>query len=241
MGIEGTILTMFDRIAHESTTELDRQQTLEGLRRKLHGELPSSILKAVTSDAQMVSIYQDEISQLRAQLVEAETKNAQLEQSIGALNAQLTPQPVNGHYTLEQFLAALQRRLGRTYGWRKDYVFATKQTPGAVQVETTHIQQWQAKGLVPQVYVEQIDKLKFPKRTSKGGIEWSPDNYDYLATTYLANPTLSNRKLAEQCSTHFGREITENSIRGALDRLRNLGRIPKRRPSRSPADDHPAD
>lgn len=237
MGIEVTILTMIDRIAHESTTELDRQQTLEGLRRKLRGELPSSILRSATSDAQMATIYQDEITQLREQLAEAEAKNALLEHSIGALNQQLVPQPLDGHYTLEQFLAVLHRRLGRTYGWRKDYVEATKITQGAVLAETTNIQQWQSKGLVPQVYVEQIDRLKFPKRKGKGSIEWTPDNYEHLAILYLADPSQSNRELADKCSEHFGREINENSIRGAVDRLRNQGRIPKRRPGRAKSTD----
>lgn len=230
MAIEGTILTMFDRIAHESTTELDRQQTLAGLRRKLQGQLPSAILKEVATDTQMAAIYQDEISQLRAQLAEAEAKNAQLAQNIDALNTQLVPQPINGHYTLEQFLAALARRRGCTYGWRKDYCEATKNTSGATIAETTHIQQWQSKGRVPQVYVEQIDSLKFPKRIGKGTIEWSTENYEYLAVEYLADPTQPNRVLAEKCTEHFGREITENAVRGAIDRLRQQGRIPKRRP-----------
>lgn len=232
MGIEGTILTMFDRITHESTSELDRNQTIEGLRRKLHGELPSSVLKNVATDEQLAVIYQDEITQLRQQLVEAESKNVELETSMHAMRSQLRPQSVGGFYTMEQFMASLARKLGRTYGWRVDYVEATKHTPGAVLVETTTIQHWQIQRLVPEVYYEQIETLQFRKRIGKNCPEWSDENYDYLEAEYKADPGQKNRSLAEKCSEHFERDINENSIRGAVDRLRKSGRLPERRPGR---------
>ena len=232
MGIEGTILTMFDRITHESTSELDRNQTIEGLRRKLHGELPSAFLNGTASEDHLAVIYQDEIAQLRQQLVEAESKNVELETSMLVMRSQLRPQAVGGFYTMEQFMAALARKLGRTYGWRVDYVEATKQTPGAVLVETTTIQHWQIQRLVPEVYYDQIEMLQFRKRIGKSCPEWSNDDYDYLEEQYKENPTQKNRALAAKCSEHFERDINENSIRGAVDRLRKNGRLPERRPGR---------
>ena len=235
MGIEGTILTMFDRITHESTTELDRNQTIEGLRRRLHGQLPSSVLKGVATDEQLATIYQDEITLLRQQLVEAESKNAELETSMHEIRSQLKPQAVSGFYTMEQFMAALARKLGRTYGWRVDYVEATKQTPGATLVETTTIQHWQTQRLVPALYYDQIETLLFRKRVGKSCPEWSNENYDYLEALYKEDPAQKNRALAEKCSEHFDRDINENSIRGAVDRLRKSGRLPERRPGREKA------
>jgi hypothetical protein len=233
MGNAETILTMLDRMLHESTSDIDREQTIEGLRRKLHGALPSSVLIGTNDDSQQAWAYETEINELREQLVAVGQRNTELETSVLALTAQLKPQPINGNYTLEQFMAALARRMGRTYGWRTDYVIATKETPGAVKAETTTIQQWQTKRLVPAEYYDQIDRLNFPKRPGKPGQEWSTEDYDFLVELYLKNPAEQNSVLAETCAERFGRPITENSIRGALDRLRKRDhRIPMRRPGR---------
>lgn len=252
MGIGDTILTMFDRIAHEDTSDQVRHETLAWLRRELHGQQPSEILKEAGTDTQMAKdeINQlreqlaeaqaktqleqdDEISQLRSLLAEKDAQNARLVENINALNARLHPEPVDGHYPLQHFLSVLYQRRGCTYAWREDYCAATKNTPGATIAETTQIHQWQAKERVPEVYVDQINILVFRKRKNdKENVDWSQENYDYLASEYLLDQTQSNRQLAEKCTQQFGRNITENSIRGGLDRLRKQGRISKRRSGR---------
>lgn len=227
MSIEDTILTMFDRICHESTSDIDRRQTIEGVRRKLRGELPSAVLRQATDET-----IDEEIAQLRQQLADAEHKNAELEQSIDNLSAQLKPQPVDGFYTMEQFIRAMGEARGRLYGWRTDYIEATKHLPGALLAETATIQHWQAKDQVPSEFYEQISRLEFRKRSGKGGPPWSETEYQYLVNKYEADPKQKNKSLAEMCSSEFGRDITENSIRGAIDRERKRGHLPKRRPGR---------
>ena len=61
---------------------------------------------------------------------------------------------------------------------------------------------------------------------------WTPDNYRFLTDLHLGNMNLSNLELADECSKKFGRSITENSIRGSLNRLRTLGVVPPYRPGR---------
>lgn len=54
---------------------------------------------------------------------------------------------------------------------------------------------------------------------------WTCENRSYLVAEFLRDPHSSNYLLASKCSAQFGREITENAIRGQLTRLRESGDV----------------
>jgi hypothetical protein len=61
--------------------------------------------------------------------------------------------------------------------------------------------------------------------------KWTSENVDYLVERYLSGESVkSNPILANLCSWEFGREVTENGIKGQIDRQRKKGRLPKYRP-----------
>jgi folylpolyglutamate synthase/dihydropteroate synthase len=61
---------------------------------------------------------------------------------------------------------------------------------------------------------------------------WKSNEYAFLEKLYQSNPTTHNIEFAKKCSDEFGRVITENSIKGAIDRLRQKGRLERKRPNR---------
>ncbi len=139
--------------------------------------------------------------------------------------------PVDGCYLLNDFLHTLACRRGQTYGWRIDYIKASETSPGCRSVKSDDIQKWQKTQLVPVWAYDQIAKLVFPKRKGENGPDWTPEEFDHMIELYLdsiknGGKPISNAKLAEQCSNKFGRKITENSIKGAIDRQRKKGRLP---------------
>lgn len=63
------------------------------------------------------------------------------------------------------------------------------------------------------------------------GKPWTPEENTYLVKMHLADPYLSNKRLSAMCSRKFGRVVSVNAIRGALNRARGLGVIPPKRPN----------
>lgn len=137
------------------------------------------------------------------------------------------------YYTIGEFMAALQIKMGRTYGWRVDYVAASAKASGCTQAKNENIQKWQRTKKVPAWAYDQIAQLSFEKRLGQGGPLWTTQDTDYLVSLYLANPNISNGELASLCTQHFGRPITESAVRGQLDRQRKKGRIDKYRPKKN--------
>lgn len=233
------ILAMVDRIV-ESSTEDDLRTSVEGMRISLRGILPSVILqKLVVAGVDVIETtpLHAHVEELARQVTELTAENAGLEAEVAALRKQLEQRtnstlPVDGHYTMEQFLAALTAKLRRSYGWRTDYICASQMTEGCTPVENETVQRWQNTNKVPEWAVEQISRLRFRKRTGNSGSTWSDDNEDYLTVLYTTNPTLQNSVLAKLCEEKFGRTINENSIKGALDRLRKRGQVASKRPAR---------
>jgi len=175
------------------------------------------------------------VSSLRCQIQALKDANDCLEEQVNALRDQVartTPEPVNNYYTIEQFMVALASKMGRTYGWRTDYVKATHETPGCQKVETDDIQKWQKERRVPDWAYQQIEMLEFRVRMGRTGPEWKEDEVEYLIGEYMTDPHQPNALLAEKCMQRFGRDITEQAIKGAIYRLGQSGRLPLHRPKR---------
>lgn len=180
---------------------------------------------------------QTDHDEVTAKIRYLEDDNRRLQETIVQLQQQAeitNPAPVNAHYTVKQFMVALAARRRRTYGWKKDYAQATEETPGCFRVSTDDIQKWQKEDRVPEQAFMQIEWLRYPIRTGKSPPKpsWSEDNLAYLIKEYETDPHQPNAGLAEKCTAHFGRTISEQAIKGQLFRLGEANRLPKQRPAR---------
>ncbi len=224
-----TVLELFDQIA-ASSDDGEVLATVATVRQQLGGKPPSIIIKEA--------------------VIDGHGRIKELEEKLQAMA--VTPQAENGFYDLEDFVAALHKKMGRTYGWRVDYVQATQETPDCRKVKNEEIQRWQQTRKVPDWAFEQIEKLVFQQRKGENGPPWSQGEYDFLVALYNGeatskletgdekhqikqgdkyptNSTTSNAEFARICSQEFGRPITENAIKGGIDRQRKKGRLPARR------------
>src|SRR6185437_15430493 len=211
--IAETVLELFDHIT-ASPDDSEVLATVATVRQHLGGKPPSIIIKEAVIDGDRIKA---------------------LEEKLQALDT--TPQPENGFYDLEDFVAALHKKMGRTYGWRVDYVQATQETPDCRKVKNEEIQRWQQSRKVPDWAFEQIERLVFQQRRGENGPPWSQGEYDFLVALYNGeagcklengdekhqikqgdkyptNSTTSNAEFSRICSLEFGRPITENSIKG---------------------------
>lgn len=192
---------------------------------ELVDETPSMILQR--------AVYRD--PEIAARLKQLEDINIELASQLRTVSLTMPTAKLDekgaAYYAMEEFMARLQVKMGRTYGWRVDYVSASS-APDRRPVKSEDIQKWQRTRRVPHWAFEQIEQLEFSKRQGQGGPPWTTQEYDFLEALYTADPLTPNAVLAEKCSKQFGRPITENSIKGALDRLRDKGRITMYRPSK---------
>jgi hypothetical protein len=240
-----TILAMVDCIV-ESTTEDDIKTAVEGIRSlKLDGAKPSILLQKIvvgkpTDHTVMMTsdVLHAKVIELSNQVTALLAENAQLEIQVADLHKQVQKidngtEPINGFYTMAQFLAILTCALGRSYGWRTDYIHASQEAPDCKPVATEMIHKWQVTNQVPDWAVSQIARLSFKHRPGARRPAWSDDEEAYLTAQYVTDPSQKNSVLAQSCETHFGRPINENSIKGALDRLRKKGKLPLKRPKRT--------
>lgn len=172
----------------------------------------------------------DDLAALREKVKELQEHNDQLAATVTQLKAQIDleqPEPINNTYTIEQFMLRLARYRGRTYGWCKDYAQATVDTPDCTKYDTDDIHRWQKENKVPVAAFVQIDRLVFKPRTGRRPKpNWTEDNITFLIGLVGENRSEKNAVLARQCSTHFGREISEDAIKGEKYRLEQAGRLP---------------
>lgn len=216
-----TVLSLFDQIV-SATDDGEILAKVASVRQHLGGEIPSIVIKQLVVEGE-------------------QTKQAAVEFPIE-----------DGFYDLADFLAALQRKMGRTYGWRVDLVKATMDTEGVRPVKNEEIQRWQQEKRVPEWAMAQLPKLVFGRRKGENGPPWSSKEYDFLVALYKGaaicslpegDPTYgtkkddkyptdsdtSNAEFSRICSNEFGRTITENGIKGAIDRRRKRGELPEYR------------
>lgn len=176
----------------------------------------------------------EEVADLRAQISRLEDDKQSLLAIIEQMQQQMAlaqPQPIDQSYSLDQFMVALARKRGRTYGWRTDYAQATRDTPGSFQVSTDDIQKWQKRRRVPEQAYAQIEWLIYRDRIGCSKPNWSSDDIEYLVREYEVDPRQANATLARKCTDHFGRLITEQAIKGEIYRLGEAGRLPRKRPA----------
>ena len=223
-----TLLSLLERIVEPTTPDANVIEATSAIRVHLNG-IPQGDGPAI--NVKWIVLHGTDIGK---QLAALETEKNSLTARIALFESDSVTQSENGNYPLETFLAALQRKMGRTYGWRVDYVLATataaQANPNVKVVKNEEIQKWQKDKEVPAWAFERIPLLVFQKRKGEGSPPWKSNDYTFLATLYLEDQHKSNAYLATVCGQKFDREITENAIKGALDRLRKKGSIPVKRP-----------
>lgn len=253
------IISILDRIAHPSTSDIDVMQSVFGLRRVLKGELPSNCLgKQIRVRPQKHRSYQawqDEIDELKEQLAEkTETERTQekrvksLTQEVEKLQAQVlklkaakpkepketkeTKSSAVEFYTNAQFAAIMVERVGKYNGAKRAFEdFNTelrKKNPELGVITSSHLEKWRVEDRYPTWVIEQLrmmSKADLPTSSHR----WTQADKDFLRDLYRANPTVSDRRLAEILSERFGCDMTENAVKGALDRLRRKGEIERRK------------
>jgi hypothetical protein len=127
--------------------------------------------------------------------------------------------------TFGEFLRELIVAQQRTHGWRSAYVNATHNTPGVTPVTQLMIAKWREDNLAPRWALDQITLLRF---RHTGFQMWSNHEVQFLLDAYARSNGHGYKALADQCSEAFKRDISENAIKGQIDRLRNSGRLPRR-------------
>ena len=203
------VLYVFDEIIQSDNVDTVAH-SIASVREKLNGSLPSIFIK------QLFVITGEQIKSLQTEKEE--------------LQSRLVHTCTNGFYAFKDFLAALQIQMGRTYGYKTDCIKASETSPDCKIIRLEDFQKWIKSEKVPDWAYEQLSKMIFPKRTGAAGKNWKNTEYTYLETIHNADPTIKNIVLASMCSEKFGREITENAIKGSLDRLRKQNRVaPKRK------------
>jgi hypothetical protein len=206
------ILHIFDEISQvEDGAEL--VELVSHVKYKLNGNLPSIIIK------ELFVITDEKIKSLQFEKEELQSRIEHISH--------------NGKYDFKDFLAALQIKTGRTYGWKTDYIKASENTDNCKKVSNEDFTKWIKNQLVPDWVYDQIQTLNFPKRIGSPAKEWTNHEYEFLVKIHIDDSSRKNIVLAHICSEKFGRDITENAIKGSLDRLRKQNRIPQKRPKKS--------
>jgi hypothetical protein len=131
------VLSDLERIFDPKTSEVDVLETLSVIRETVRqvfttGVEPKTLIKKIV-------IYGTDLGK---EIEKLSSENEALKKNI--------PDKSNGHYTMEDFLVALARKRGKTYGWLTTYVNATVNTPGARSVRSEDIAQWRKKDQVPE-------------------------------------------------------------------------------------------
>jgi hypothetical protein len=241
------LLNILDRIAHPSTTGHDLDQSVAGLRRILHGGMPSELLRTpvrpVRTKHRSYDAFKAEIDDLRQKLKKAEDDKAISERErhhkIESLIDQITkmqlrldektaePEPRDFH-TYDEVIQAMVRKFGKHHGvpaaLAERNAGLLKSGAAIGKITASNFQQWRANNQFPLYVVEQINAMSSDDMLCRGP-RWTEDERQYLVDLYTADPSRSNKTLADACSTQFGRLITECSIKGELDRQRKKGRV----------------
>lgn len=245
--MESKLLAIFDRLAHPKTGDIDCQQSIAGLRRMLHGKLPSDVLAAPTTPPH--SHHRAEIARLKQKLADVEGAKAtsereracqistlqkiidQLQRRADSELGDLQPSP-DGSYTAVQIACIIHMKFGKDHGVKKALVeknFQQRRDNSEMpKITDSLLQQWRRNDRYPGWMVDQLKALTpadlLPKRP------WTMEERTFLHELHNANPCLSNQELADRCSKQFGRYITDSSIRGALHRARSARIIAPYRP-----------
>jgi hypothetical protein len=152
------------------------------------------------------------VMEWREKLQAAETRIAELQTEVrdlrGALSSVDGVTSVDGKYGFAALRSEVVRRIGRDFGWQTIFAEATG-TP------LDKLQRWRERDQVPVEAIEAASNLTPPPRPTKD--RWKAADYDKLCGL-MAIGTYA--MIAERMSEHFKRRVSENAIKGAIDRIR---------------------
>ena len=243
---------VLDRIAHHSTKDKDLESSIAGLRRLLKGKLPSEVLvlkddgPTMTPKHRSYDAWQEEIDQLHSKLTELESLNAASEREKNRLRAQIDklrdqlnqyhPSGTLEYYTYEQVIQIMVMKFGKHHGVPAALTERNAQMlrrgADVNRITSSGFQVWRKENRYPAFVVEQIKEMTANDLLPRG--KWTESERQFLAQLYSSNERLSNKALADACSVQFGRLVTECSIKGELNRLRQRGKVSAYRQLKAP-------
>ena len=124
-------------------------------------------------------------------------------------------------------IIAVARATHKTYGWRVEYLRASLSSLQARPVNERMMVTWQRSGRVPNWAVEQVSVMEFRRPSFKKPRDWNREETEFLIHLYQSNEYVTYQRMAELCQQKFDRDISEQAIKGMLDRLRKKNKIDK--------------
>lgn len=249
--MEPRLRHILDRISHASTTDQDCIQSIAGLRRVLKGKLLSDVLSETTDDPPTHRPYDDwqqEINDLTQKLTELQREKAmsdrekareikrlaaEIEKLRAKIAARDAPEEAREVYSYDEIIQTMVRKFGKHHGvpaaLAERNAHLAAEDPSIGRITSATMQTWRKQDCYPAYVLEQINAMTeddlLGRRT-----RWSETERQFLVELYQRDPKQSNKALADACSRKFGRLITECSIKGELNRLRQRGAVPRYRP-----------
>lgn len=231
------VFAVIDRIAHQSTSKLDREQSVAALQRLLKGKMPSDVLQREPAAHRSYDVWQEQVDDLKEQVAEAIiAKNTSekakqreiklLDAKIARLEAQIAERssPKDGWYSRVQVKNIMSAMFPKDHGLGKALVeknAAMRQSGSDVpKITDSLLQKWQRDDRYPAWFVEQLKTLSPDDLLPKH--RWTMEQKDYATALAIENPCLTNQQIADACNARFGCKITDSAIRGVLNRARLL-------------------
>lgn len=168
---------------------------------------------------QRISGLQDQVERATSRAVRAERRIAELEDQLAVARASTSggakPMPIDGFYTFSEFIIAVSASLGRLDRWQSEY---SEQTG----IHLSKLQQWRKTNKVPATNYEMATNLSAPKSDgTKQRQSWTEVEYSRMEAL-LNGPDQPNYKtVAATLTSEWGRRITENAIKGAVNRRKS--------------------
>jgi hypothetical protein len=159
------------------------------------------------------------------ELEKAKIKIQELERKISILEN--NTKPIEGYYSFKQLLNLVVSRNGNNvHGWQTALIEASQGTE--LEIDFTLLQKWrqiEQKGApsVPAKYFEAVLKLNFAANGSEKNHYSDLENQAFIDAydEYQTNSSnMSYKNIAADLTVKLGRRVTENSIKGAFDRIK---------------------
>ena len=178
-------------------------------------ETAIELLKRIEAADRQSSAQAARANRAEAKLAALTDENAMLRAQLAAQTTGITaPVAVDGFYSWGEFFSAVFASLnGKTNRWQTDFAEQTG-------VNLSTIQKWRLTGKVPAINYEMALVLKTTVSASQTRQAWSGDEYDALQILLDTDPRPTYATIASTLTKDFGRKITENAIKGSVDRLK---------------------
>lgn len=242
--IDPKIVTIWDRLAHESLSEIDIVQSVLGLQRLLKGRVPSKLLQHAVNRQSLpkeIQHLQMLIRQLQAEQDKLEAENRALIEERAHLQIEvellkdkydediIAPHVVKHNpiddYSYAEVMTLVEVKFKKHNGFGKlweEYSLQIHRHDPARIVTVNRIQSWRKANAFPAWAIEQLKAMPLIERVIH---RWSHTDIEFLAQLYNHDPTMTDTQLADQCSVKFGCKINDNSIKSKLNILRKERRI----------------